>query len=142
MVLPALLVLSTLAAADGGATVLQQPSDLRWTPLALVAGARQAVVWGDPATGAYGALRRLPAGAALPWHTHTHDSRAVIVSGTLVVEAEDAAARDMGSGAHVFVPAGRRHRATCAAATDCVYLEQQPGPADFKRVEPPPRDPR
>ena len=29
-------------------------------------GAKQAVLWGDPKTFAYGLLRRLPAGAALP----------------------------------------------------------------------------
>jgi quercetin dioxygenase-like cupin family protein len=128
------MVLHALLAA---AAVLQTPGDLVWKDNPLLAGVRQAVLWGDPATGAYGLLRRLPAGSALPWHTHTQDSRAVIVSGALTVEAEGAPARELGPGGHAFIPGGHRHQVSCGAAAECLYLEQQPGAADFKRADPP-----
>jgi quercetin dioxygenase-like cupin family protein len=139
MVLPALLVVAALAAEAGAAApvVMQSPADLDWVDSPVLPGARQAVLWGNPAQSAYGLLRRLPAGAALPWHTHTQDSRAVIVSGTLKAEAEDAPPREMGAGAHIFIPGGRRHRVTCSPAADCLYLEQQPGAADFHPVDAP-----
>ena len=138
MVLPALMLVSFLAAGpEARATVLQMPSDLTWSDSPVLPGVKQAVLWGDPKSGAYGLLRRLPAGSALPWHTHTQDSRAVILSGTLTVEAEDAPARELGAGGHAAISGGRKHRVSCSAAAECLYLEQQPGAADFQRAEPP-----
>lgn len=138
MLLTALMLAWSLAAGPpASATALQNPSDLSWSDSPVLPGARQAVLWGDPKTGAYGLLRRLPAGSALPWHTHTQDSRAVIISGAMTVEAEDAPARELGPGGHAAVSAGRKHRVSCSVAAECLYLEQQPGAADFQRAEPP-----
>lgn len=43
-----------------------------------------AALWGDPMSGAYGALLRVPAGFESPVHRHSHDERVVVISGSSV----------------------------------------------------------
>ena len=41
-------------------------------------------LWGDPDKGPYGALTRFAKGTKVEWHTHPHDIKAVVISGTLL----------------------------------------------------------
>src|SRR5512132_3524358 len=71
------------AASHASSPVFLPPADVKWTDLDPVRapGIRIADLWGDHAKGAYGAFLKFPAGFVAPLHTHTHDIRAVILSG-------------------------------------------------------------
>ncbi|MGH9370055.1 MAG: cupin domain-containing protein [Vicinamibacterales bacterium] len=71
--------------------VVMPASDVKCTDLDPGApGVKVADLWGNHATGAFGALFRLPAGFAAPPHTHTHDMKVVIISGTYIQAPLDA----------------------------------------------------
>ena len=61
-------------------------TDLKWIDLdpSGAPGVKVADVWGDHKLGAFGAFFRLPAGFSAPLHTHTHDMKLVIVTGTYI----------------------------------------------------------
>jgi len=112
--------------------ILWPAADLKWVDNPAVKGAQQAVLWGDPARGAYGALKRIPAGTSLAMHSHTNETRALLVSGTLSFSFEGAPAKDLGPQSYISVPGGMRHAATCKPGTDCVYFETSNGAYDVK----------
>jgi quercetin dioxygenase-like cupin family protein len=114
--------------------VVRPAAEVQWTDHPSIKGARTAVLWGDPKSGAYGALRSLPGGTSLPLHTHSSDERVVVLSGTISLSFEGEAARDLPAGSYAFVPAGLKHSAICKAGPDCVYFAEQPGKGDFKLV--------
>jgi quercetin dioxygenase-like cupin family protein len=109
--------------------------ELKWSEDPTIRGAHIAVLWGDPQTGAHGVLKMLPAGAGLATHIHSHDQRAVGITGTVTLAVEGGPAKDMGPGSFAFIPAGVKHAADCKPGADCTYFEEQPGPADLKFVE-------
>src|SRR2546423_9460962 len=51
------------------------------------AGITRATLWGNPAKGPYGAITRFAKGTKVGWHTHSHDIRAVVISGTLIYDS-------------------------------------------------------
>ncbi len=109
--------------------------ELKWAEVPEVAGAKEAVVWGDPKKGAYGMLEKWPGGTDVPLHTHTHDNRGAVISGTLVITMEGESAKELGPGSYVLVPGGAKHTSACKAGADCVFYVHQPGIADIKMVE-------
>ncbi len=125
------------ARARGTETAVLWPADdIKWSDSPAVAGAKTAVLWGDPKTGGYGALRRIPAGSGLPAHTHTHDQRVVVVTGTIALSVGDGPARKLGSGSYAFVPGGAVHSVDCLAGADCISFEEQDGASDVTFVNP------
>ena len=112
--------------------IVTPAAELKWTDSAVMKGAKQAVLWGDPAKGAYGTLKSMPGGTMLGLHTHTHAQRVVLVSGTIEFNMEGEAKKDLGAGSYVSIPAGAAHDATCKPGPDCVYFEEGMGAADFK----------
>ena len=48
--------------------VVWSAADIRWTDNPAMKGAQQAILWGDPTKGAYGALKRIPAGTVVAMH--------------------------------------------------------------------------
>jgi hypothetical protein len=85
---------AVLAQATGAAKAPKPPAsqlvvmpagEMKWMDLDPGApGVKVADLWGNHAAGAYGALFKLPAGFAVPLHTHTYDMKVVIVSGTYI----------------------------------------------------------
>jgi hypothetical protein len=122
------------AALAGEKGVASAASELKWAENPGMKGAAQALLWGDPAKGAYGAFKKVPGGTALGPHTHAHDQRAVMISGTMEFNFEGEAKKDLGAGSYVSIPGGAVHDATCKAGADCVYFEESVGAADFKPV--------
>jgi len=112
--------------------ILWPAADLKWVDNPAVKGAQQAVLWGDPATGAYGALKRIPGGTPLAMHSHTNETRALLVSGTLSFNFEGSSPKDLGPESYISVPGGMRHAATCKPGPDCVYFETSSGAYDIK----------
>ena len=119
------------------ALVVMPAADLKWTDLGPGApGVKVADLWGDRAKGSFGAFFKLPAGFAAPLHTHTHDTRVVIVSGTYVQAPEGKPEFRLGPGSYFLQPGGTyRHTTRCDQAADCVFLIESNGPFDLKMVD-------
>jgi quercetin dioxygenase-like cupin family protein len=126
-----------LNAQAGKEAVVWPTADVKWSDNPAVKGAKIAVLWGDPKTGAYGALKTIPAGGTLGLHTHTHDQKVVILSGTAVVSVEGGKSTELGPGSYAFFPGGLKHTADCKVGAECRYFEEQPGASDVKVVKGP-----
>ena len=55
--------------------------DLKWTALPERPGMQFAVLTGDPKSGAYTQMRKVPAGTGNPLHSHSSNLTNVIISG-------------------------------------------------------------
>ena len=130
------IALSTGLRGQGGASadhpIVWSASDLKWTDNPAIKGARQAVLWGDPAKEAYGALKSVPAGTALAAHTHSTLTRFVVISGTLEFGIDGGQPRSLGPQAYGSIPAGVKHSARCQSGSPCVYFETAPAAYDLK----------
>jgi hypothetical protein len=119
--------------------VVMPTSDMKWTDLdpAGAPGVKVADLWGNHASGVtFGALFRLPAGFAAPLHTHTHDMKVVIISGTYIQAPEGKPEFRLGPGSYFMQPGGSyRHTTTCDKASDCVFFVESVGPFDLKPVD-------
>ena len=125
--------LAFAAGALAAEKVVSSASELKWTDTPMK-GAQQALLWGDPAKGAYGTFKKIPGGTALGMHTHASDQKAILISGTLEFNFDGEAKKELGAGSYVSIPGGAPHDATCKAGADCVYFEESVGAADFKPV--------
>jgi hypothetical protein len=67
---------------SGNAPIVSSAENLKWMDLDPngAPGVKIAGLWGNPATGRFGAFLKLPAGFAAPLHTHTHPMKVVMVS--------------------------------------------------------------
>ena len=99
-------------------------ADIKWDDDTLVKGGKMAVLWGDPAKTAYGALARWPGGADAyqPLHSHPYDAKLVILSGTLVVSLEGKPVQELGPNSYWFLPGRMNHSTSCKAGEDCVFF--------------------
>lgn len=116
--------------------VVMPAGEMKWTDLDPGApGVKVADLWGNHATGAFGALFKLPAGFAAPLHTHTQDLKVVIISGTYIQAPEGKPEFRLVSGSYFLQPGGNyRHTTTCDKAADCVFFVEGKGPFDLKPV--------
>lgn len=117
-------------------TVVWPASAIQWTDNPAMKGAKTAVLWGDPAKGPYGALKMIPAGATLAPHSHKHDSRVVIVKGSVTLEIEGKK-NVLAAGSYTLIPGGTPHGAACGAAAACEYFEEMAGAFDSVPVPAP-----
>ena len=112
-------------------------SDLRWTELdpAGAPGVKVVDLWGDHRKGPFGALFRLPAGFAVPLHTHTHAMKVVFLSGTYIQAPEGKPEVRLAPGSYMMQPGGEyRHITSCDASSDCVFFVESEGAFDLKPV--------
>ena len=111
---------------------------LKWTDLDPTGapGVKIAVLWGDHTKGPFGAYLKLPAGFAVPLHTHTQEMRVVFLSGTYIQAPEGKPEVRLGPGSYMLQPGGNyRHTTSCDKASDCVFFVEADGPFDLKIVE-------
>ena len=98
-------------------------------------GVKVADLWGDHRTGPFGAIFRLPAGFSAPLHTHTHDMKLVIVSGTYIQGPDGKAEFRLGPGSYLMQPGGEyRHTTKCDQASECVFFVESDGAFDLRPV--------
>jgi len=117
--------------------VVMPASDVKWADLDPTGapGVKIADLWGNHATGRYGAFFKLPSGFAAPLHTHTHDMKVVIVSGTYIQSPERKPEFRLGPGSYLMQPGGNyRHTTSCDKASECVFLAQSDGKFDLMIV--------
>jgi mannose-6-phosphate isomerase-like protein (cupin superfamily) len=105
-------------------------TDLGWADVAEPAGARQAPLWGDPKTSAYGILHRWKFNSKVAPLTRSRDVHFFVLAGTFTLEIDGVGYREFGPGAYARVPGGVRYTAGCEAAGECRFLQHQAGPAD------------
>jgi anti-sigma factor ChrR (cupin superfamily) len=126
-------------AKNAASRLVVMPTDvMKWTDLdpAGAPGVKVADLWGNHAKGAFGALFKLPAGFAVPLHTHTHDMKVVIVSGTYVQAPEGKPEFRLGPGSYFMQPGGNyRHITSCDPSAECVFFVESKGPFDLKVVQ-------
>jgi len=118
--------------------VVMPASDLKWADLDPTGapGVKIADLWGNHTKGAYGAFFKLPAGFAVPLHTHTYDIKVVIVSGTYIQSPEGKPEFRLGAGSYFMQPGGNyRHTTSCDKASDCVLFAESHGKFDLKLVD-------
>jgi hypothetical protein len=118
--------------------VFMSPGDLKWTDLDPkgAPGVKVADLWGDHAKGAFGAFFKLPAGFAVPLHTHTHVMKVVFLSGTYIQAPEGKAEVRLGPGSYMMQPGGNyRHTTSCDKASECLFFVEGSGKFDLKPVE-------
>ena len=105
---------------------------MKFTPA--VPGVSKAVLWGDPAKGPYGAITRFAKGTKVGWHTHSHDIKAVVISGTFIYDNGSGEQR-LGPGSFVQERSSIKHTTAAGADSDLMILEEGSGPFDLKMVK-------
>ena len=121
--------------------VMFAAADLKWGdgPAALPAGAKMAVLSGDPkAAGVFTIRLKFPTGFKVPPHTHPTDEHVTVLSGTLAMgkgpKFDETAAHEMAAGGFSVMPAGTEHFAVCKS--ECVVQVHAMGPFEVKYVNP------
>ena len=143
------LLASPMMAQSSGAPQGQKPAkaasqpifmpaaDLKWTDLDPkgAPGVQVADLWGNHTKGAFGAFLKLPAGFAVPLHTHTHAMKVVFLSGTYIQAPEGKPEVRLGPGSYMMQPGGNyRHTTACDKASECVFFVESSGAFDLKPV--------
>ena len=107
-------------------------SDLKWTALPERPGMQFALLSGDPKSGAYTQMRKVPAGTDNGLHSHSSEIKNVIISGVWYTGTDAAAAKDFGPGSVVLMPGNWAHVSGCRVGSDCVFYQEGKGKFDFK----------
>ena len=110
-------------------------SDLKWTGLPERPGMQFATLSGDPKTGAYTQMRKVPAGTDNGLHSHSSDIKNVIISGVWYTGTDAATAKDFGPGSLVLMPGNWVHVSGCRAGSECVFYQDGKGKFDFKPTQ-------
>ena len=107
-------------------------SELKWVELSERKGMQFAVLSGDPKTGEYTQMRKVPAGTVNPLHAHSSELKNVIISGVWYTGSDAASAKDFGPGSIVMMPVDWVHVSGCRSGSDCVFYQEGKGKFDFK----------
>ena len=129
---------AVVLAQSAKAPVLTPAADVKWIDLdpAGAPGVKIADLWGNHATGAYGAFIKFPAGFAAPLHSHTNDMKVAIVSGTFIHGPEGKPEVRLGPGSYMMQPGGNyRHTTRCDGASECLFFAESNGAFDLKPAE-------
>ena len=126
-------------AASTEAPLAKTASDgtLQWAacPPVFPAGCEMAVLHGDPAKPNADVFLRVPAGYAIPAHTHSSAERMILVTGKLDVKYQGAQPVTLSPGSYAYGPARLPHKATCMAAEACTLFIAFEGPVDVESFE-------
>lgn len=126
-----------VAAAIGGANAQDMAGkmiphgDLEWAPMAPDSPIMAVTLWGDPSTGPYGALLKLPAGFEVPMHAHTGDYNGINLQGTWRRQVEGGEWVELPARSYVFQPGKAMHADTCLGSDECIIFVTQEVGRDF-----------
>ena len=118
--------------AAGAKPVIWPADQLKWVDAPQANGVKIAVLWGNPDTGAFGAIHKFPAGFKAPLHTHSSDLHCVVVTGTIVHGSSDGKETRLGPGSYAFVPHTYVHTTACDPASECQMFVHAAGKFDLK----------
>jgi hypothetical protein len=122
----------TVSQQEAKAPIMVSFTDLKWVELPERKGMQFAVLSGDPKTGAYTQIRKVPAGTDNPLHSHSSEIKNVIISGVWYTGRDTVSAKDFGPGSVVVMPGDWMHVSGCRAGTDCLFYQEGKGKFDFK----------
>lgn len=117
-------------------------SELKWTSLPERPGMQFALLSGDPKTGPYTQMRKVPAGTDNPLHSHSSEVKNVIISGVWYTGTDATTAKDFGPGSVVLMPGNWVHVSGCRTGSDCLFYQEGKGKFDFKPTETKPSEMR
>lgn len=106
-------------------------AELKWTELPERKGMQFSVLSGNPKTGAYTEIRKVPAGTDNPLHSHSSEIKNVIITGVWYTGADTASVKDFGPGSIVVMPGNWLHVSGCRSGSDCVLYQEGKGKFDF-----------
>ncbi len=114
--------------------VMWAAEDIKWEEMkGGPPGAMVAMLWGDMAKGAYGALVKLPPNMKHALHTHSYDVKVVVISGTFTAGLEGGTEKTYGAGSYLMAPGGVKHTSGTGDAGATVFQEG-PGKFDFQWI--------
>ena len=119
------------AAPPSGKPLMVSFDDLKWTALPERPGMQFSILSGDPKTGEYTQIRKVPGGTDNPLHSHSNELKNVIISGVWYTGTDAAPAKDFGPGSVVMMPAKWVHVSGCRSGSDCVFYQEGKGKFDF-----------
>ena len=129
------------AEAAPAAHTMLTPDAVKWgePPPMLPAGAKMAVLYGDPGKPGLFVIRaKTPAGYKIPAHSHPSDETVTVLSGTLMMGMGDKldakVAKPLPPGAFAMMPANTNHFAISKTATVIQVVAM--GPLEFNYVDP------
>jgi hypothetical protein len=122
----------TVSQQEAKAPLMVSFTDLKWVELAERKGMHFAVLSGDPKTGAYTQIRKVPAGTDNPLHSHSSEITNVIITGIWYTGSNSTSAKDFGPGSVITMPADWVHVSGCRSGSECVMYQQGKGKFDFK----------
>jgi quercetin dioxygenase-like cupin family protein len=102
--------------------------EMHWQNDKTLPSVQSVPLWGNPASGEHGMLRKFPAGYAPPMHKHPSVERVVVISGTIVVQYGDSGEKLLGPGSYSEVPPNTDHAVKCGPKSECVFLLTSSGP--------------
>jgi quercetin dioxygenase-like cupin family protein len=105
--------------------------ELKWVKDTVLPSVQSVLLWGDPARGEHGMLRKFPAGYAPAPHTHPSVERVVVISGSVVVRHSGSAEKVLGPGSYSEIPPNVVHSVRCAEQSDCEFVLTSSGPFDI-----------
>jgi quercetin dioxygenase-like cupin family protein len=130
-------VVRPTADREGSSPLMVSYAELKWIELPELKGNQFAVLSGDPKTGPFTQMRRVPAGTDNPPHTHSSQTKNVMIQGVLYTGVNLAAAKDFGPGSVIVLPADWVHVSGCRAGSECVFYQEGKGKWDYHPVPAP-----
>jgi quercetin dioxygenase-like cupin family protein len=118
-------------ASAGAAPMMQAFDNLKWSALPERPGMQYSVLSGDPKSGPYTQVRKVPAGTRNPPHSHSADITNVVISGTWYTGTDESSARDFGPGSVILMPGNWVHVSGCRPGSECVFYQDGKGKFDF-----------
>jgi len=125
---------ATVYAADAVKPVTMTPDQLKWVPNPAATGVMMATTWGDPTKGPFGAFNRFVAGFTAPLHTHSANTRIVVIAGTMSMTGEDGKEIKFPAGSFYTQPNTFPHVTKCLAGPECIIYIEADGKWDLKPV--------
>jgi len=128
LALCSVVVLGTHAQEPNDRAKVWSFNEMKWQDDKTLPSVQSVPLWGNPASGEHGMLRRFPAGYAPPMHKHPSVERVVVISGTIVVQYGGSKKKALGPGSYSEIPANTDHAVECGRQSACVFLLTSSGP--------------
>jgi len=123
-----------MPAQESESPIMVAFADLKFTDLPERKGHQYALLSGDPKTGAYTQVRKVPAGTDNELHSHSSEITNVVISGVWYTGKTADSAKDFGPGSVVMMPANWVHVSGCRRGSECVLYQHSKGKFDFNPV--------
>ena len=101
----------------------------------VVPGVKKKVLWGNHDVGPYGAFTKFDPGLTNPLHTHTNETRIVVLQGAYIYKPQNGNERRVGAGSYISVPGGDVHVSGGDPKEGALFYEESPGKFDLKVVD-------